>query len=163
MTVRSVRIFKSVLAAALATAVLSLLFTLKAQLGLIPRFELIRWLTDIGHSGFGTPDGARAVGWTAHAAIGTLLWGGIFGMFYERCPGTSDLEKGLAIGIAAWLAMMVVLMPFTCGGPFGINIGLGATLMPLIFCLVYGAVLGLAYAALQLESPLKIQSRRPSI
>ncbi len=43
---------------------------------------------------------------------------------------------------AAWLLMMVIVMPLAGAGLFGVHIGLIAPILTLVLHLVYGTVLG---------------------
>lgn len=123
-----------------ATGILSVLMLGKAALGIMPDFDVVAMLSAM----LGFP-GVRLVGWVAHFAIGTVLWGILFVMLLPHLPGGSYTLKGLAFGIAAWAAMMVAVMPMAKAGPFGLNFGLLAPAMMLMLHLVFGAALGAAY------------------
>lgn len=56
--------------------------------------------------------------------------------------------KGTLVGVAAWLVMMVVVMPMAGAGFFALNIGLMATIMTLVVHVIFGAVLGGTFGAL---------------
>jgi len=85
------------------------------------------------------------VGWIAHFIIGTLAWGGAFAFLYDVIPGGSATLKGIVFGVAAWLGMMIVVMPMVGAGFFGMNLGLTAPVMTLALHIIYGAVLGKVY------------------
>jgi len=51
-------------------------------------------------------------------------------------------------GTAAWLLMMIIVMPMAGAGLFGLGIGIGAPIATLVLHWVYGAVLGLTFSSL---------------
>jgi len=79
--------------------------------------------------------------------IGTLAWGGGFAILYSAIPGNTAVIKGIVFGIAAWLGMMIVIMPMAGAGLFGMSFGIMAPVMTLVLHLIFGAVLGKVYAA----------------
>ncbi len=123
-----------------ATGILSVLMLAKGPLGIMPDFDVIALLSAM----LGRPD-AFLVGWIAHFAIGTVLWGVLFVMLLPYLPGSSYVLKGVVFGVAAWTAMMAAVMPMAKAGPFGLNFGLMAPAMMLMLHLVFGAALGAAY------------------
>ncbi|SDW12343.1 DUF6789 family protein [Allgaiera indica] len=125
----------------IATVVLSALMVAKAMMGLMPALDVIHMLSRM----MGAP---AFMGWVAHFAIGTIAWGGAFALTYERIPGNSLVVKGIAFGIAAWFAMMVLVMPMAGAGLFGLSLGVAAPVMTLLLHIVYGAVLGAAFGFL---------------
>ena len=87
-----------------ATVVLSLMMVAKGMMGVMPELDVIAMLSAM--------IGASALmGWMGHFMIGTLAWGGGFVVLYGLIPGSTDLVKGLVFGFAAWLGMMMVVMP----------------------------------------------------
>lgn len=88
------------------------------------------------------------VGWLAHFAIGSLLWGLLFAAMYCVLPGRNSLLKGLAFGVLAWAAMMLLFFPVVGVGFFGVAIGWPAALATLAAHCLYGGVLGTSYGAL---------------
>jgi len=121
-----------------ATVVLSVLMVAKGMMGLIPELDVAAMLAKM----MGAP---LIVGWIAHFIIGTLAWGGAFAFLYDVIPGGSATLKGIAFGVAAWLGMMIVVMPMVGAGFFGMNLGLTAPVMTLALHIIYGAVLGKVY------------------
>jgi hypothetical protein len=92
--------------------------------------------------------GASAlVGWMAHFMIGTLAWGGGFAVLYRLIPGSGAVTTGILFGIAAWLGMMVMVMPMAGAGLFGMAFGVMAPMMTLVLHIVFGAVPGAVYLA----------------
>ncbi len=136
-------IAKGVIAGFAATAVVSILFLMKAAMGLMPELNIIAMLSAM-------MGGALIVGWIAHFVIGAVIWGGLFASLEPHIPGGSLWLKGIIFGIAAWLLMMVAVMPMAGAGSFGSNFGMVAPVMTLMVHVIFGAVLGGVYAAIQI-------------
>jgi len=128
------------LAGFIATAVLSVMLVAKGMMGVMPELDVVVMLSLM----MGAP---IIVGWLAHFMIGTLAWGGGFAVFYGAIPGSSAIFKGIVFGVAAWLAMMVMVMPMAGAGFFGMNFGIMAPIMTLALHIIFGAVLGAVYGA----------------
>ncbi|MEF2548461.1 DUF6789 family protein [Aurantimonas sp. E1-2-R+4] len=128
------------LAGFIATAVLSVMMVAKGIMGVMPELDVAAMLSMM----MGAP---VIVGWLAHFMIGTLAWGGGFAILYEVVPGGSAVVKGIVFGVAAWLAMMIMVMPIAGAGVFGMNFGILAPMMTLVLHIVFGAVLGGVYGA----------------
>jgi hypothetical protein len=126
------------LAGFIATVVLSLLMMGKAMMGVMPELDVIAMLSGM----MGMP---AAMGWIAHFMIGTIAWGGGFALLYSALPGGSAIVKGIVFGIAAWLMMMIVVMPMAGAGMFGMNFGMMAPMMTLVLHIIFGAVLGAVF------------------
>jgi len=139
-----VNVPKGILAGFIATIALSVLMVLKATMGMMPQMNAIRMLAGMAHGILGMP-ASPIVGWIIHFIIGTLIWGILFAVLIERIPGQSATAKGLVFGTAAWVLMMVVIMPMAGAGLFGLHLGIGAPIATLILHWVYGAVLGAVY------------------
>lgn len=136
MTIRN-----GLIAGFVATVVLSVLFVMKAMMGVMPQMDVIAMLA--GMMGMGA-----AMGWVGHFAIGTVAWGGLFAIANDAIPGGSQIGKGLVFGIAAWLAMMLLVMPMAGAGLFGASFGMMGAVMPLVLHIIFGVVLGGTYGAL---------------
>lgn len=130
-----------------ATIALSILMVLKAMMGMMPAMNAIAMLTRMSHGILGTP-ATPLIGWILHFLIGVVLWGGLFAWLHDRIPGRTDVMRGLVFGTAAWLLMMIVVMPMAGAGLFGLVIGIGAPIATLVLHWVYGAALGLAFSSL---------------
>tara|TARA_R110000787_G_scaffold62513_1_gene141328 strand:+ start:44 stop:478 length:435 start_codon:yes stop_codon:yes gene_type:complete len=128
------------LAGFIATAVLSVLMVAKAMMGVMPELDVAAMLAVM----MGAP---LVVGWLAHFMIGTLAWGGGFAVLYGMIPGSSAITKGIVFGVAAWLGMMIAVMPMAGAGFFGMSFGIVAPVMTLVLHIVFGAVLGAVYGA----------------
>jgi hypothetical protein len=59
-----------------------------------------------------------------------------------------NIAKGINFGIAAWVMMMLVIMPMAGVGLFGLKMGMMAPVMTLMLHVIFGAVLGSVYAKL---------------
>lgn len=141
------RIVKGIYAGFIATLALSALMVVKAAMGMMPQMNAIKMLTGMAHGMLATPL-TPVVGWLLHFIIGSLLWGVLFSLLFERLPSQSALIKGLTFGTAAWVLMMILVMPMAGAGLFGLHLGLGAPIATLVLHWVYGAVLGAAYGKL---------------
>ena len=140
-------LYKGVIAGFIATIALSVLMVLKGMMGMMPQMNAIKMLTTMAHGFMGTPM-TPVVGWLLHFIIGSILWGILFALLFERIPGSSAPVKGLVFATAAWLVMMIVVMPIAGAGLFGLHIGLGAPVATLVLHWVFGAVLGAVYGKL---------------
>ncbi len=137
---------KGMVAGCAATAVLSALMAMKSTMGIMPELDVIKMLSSMM--------GAPAIsGWAAHFAIGTVLWGGMFAAFNSLIPGSAQIVKGIVFGLAAWLMMMVAVMPMAGQGLFGLNLGAMAPVMTAMLHVIFGAVMGLVYAQLAYARP----------
>lgn len=123
-----------------ATVVLSAMMVAKSMMGVMPELDVI-------HMQSGMMGAPAVLGWLAHFMIGTLAWGGGFAVLYGLIPGSGAVAKGIVFGIAAWLGMMVMVMPMAGAGLFGMAFGIMAPMMTLILHIVFGAVLGAVYQA----------------
>ena len=125
----------------IGTVVLSAMMLVKAMMGLMPQLDVVAMLSAM----MGAP---IALGWLAHFMIGTLAWGGAFALFYDRIPGGSAPIKGVVFGVAAWLAMMLFVLPMAGAGLFGLALGMMAPVMTLVLHIIFGLVLGATFQIL---------------
>ncbi len=124
-----------------ATVVLSVLMVAKGMMGVMPELDVAAMLAAM----IGAP---IIVGWIGHFIIGTVAWGGGFAVLYDMIPGGNAVMKGIVFGIAAWLGMMIVVLPLAGAGFFGMSLGMMAPVMTLVLHIIFGAVLGKVYTAL---------------
>jgi hypothetical protein len=137
-------LFSGFAAGLVATVFLSALMVAQSMMGVMPALDVIAMLSAmIGASAL--------VGWLAHFMIGTLAWGGGFARLYQVTPGNGAIAKGVAIGLAAWAGMMLMVMPMVGAGFFGLAMGLMAPMMTLVLHIAFGAVLGATFQALASE------------
>lgn len=135
------KITAGLVAGFVATIVLSAMMIAKGMMGVMPELDIIAMLSAM----MGAP---AAMGWIGHFMIGTVAWGGGFALLYALIPGGSALVKGIVFGIAAWLGMMIMVMPMAGAGLFGMAFGIMAPMMTLVLHIIYGAVLGAVYRML---------------
>ncbi len=135
-----------ILAGLAATIVLSLLMLAKGMMGVMPELDVIAMLGNM--IGEMTGMGGPVVGWVMHFMIGALIYGALFAALNDKLPGENQIVKGMVFGVAAWLVMMVAIMPMAGAGVFGMNFGMMAPVMTLMLHLIYGAVLGYTYKRL---------------
>jgi hypothetical protein len=90
---------------------------------------------------------APATGWLFHFFVGTLLWGGLFGVVHDYLFGPSWL-RGVTFAAIAWLVVMVTVMPAADMGLFGLAIDFMVPLVIALFHLFYGLLLGAIYGKL---------------
>ena len=134
-----------------ATLALSAIMVMKTSMGLMPDLNPIQMLEQMMHSRLGLP-ATPIMGWIMHFAIGTVLWGGIFSMIISFIPGKSFVAKGIIFATGAWLLMMLIPMPMSGAGLFGINIGPMAPVMTLVLHWIWGIVLGATFKKLDRSS-----------
>lgn len=135
---------KGVAAGFVATLVLSLVMVAARALGMVPQLDLIQLIS----AAAGVP-GATGTGWVLHFLIGTLAWGVLFVYLRPLMPGDSRVVQGLSFSVLAWVLMMIAFMPAAGAGLFGQSIGgLLIPVVTFVMHLIYGAVLGVVFAAL---------------
>lgn len=138
---------KGMIAGLVATAVLSMIMVAKGMMGLMPELNVIAMLSNMMGS-------VPIMGWAAHFMIGVIVWGVGFATLFKMIPGSSSVSKGIAFGIAAWLMMMLAIMPMAGAGVFGLKMGMIAPVMTLMLHAIFGAVLGLVYGRLGGSTPV---------
>lgn len=132
----------------IATVVLSAMMVIKGMMGLMPELDVAAMI--------GMMMGASVtVGWIVHFMIGTIAWGGGFALLYDQIPGGNAAVKGIVFGVAAWLGMMILVMPMAGAGLFGMSLGIMAPIMTLVLHILFGAVLGGVYGLLLQRGTLK--------
>ncbi|SNT35097.1 DUF6789 family protein [Antarctobacter heliothermus] len=135
------KITAGLVAGFVTTVVLSAIMLAKGMMGVMPELDVIAMLSAMMGA-------SPAMGWLGHFMIGTLIWGGGFVLLYGVIPGGTAMVKGILFGIAAWLGMMIMVMPMAGAGLFGMAYGIMAPLMTLVLHIVYGAVLGIVFRRL---------------
>lgn len=76
------------------------------------------------------------------AALAHLGYGGSWGGVLARATRPVTVWKGLGLGVALWIVMQVLVLPFLGWGFFGTSVTLEIAVATLVLHLVYGAVLG---------------------
>lgn len=136
-----------VVAGLIATAVLSALMLLKGMMGVMPDLDVIAMLSGMMGAG-------AAMGWIGHFMIGAV-YGLIFAQVFAVTDTGAAIVRGVGLGVAGWLVMMIVLMPMAGGGLFGLSMpsGMMVPVATLMLYVIFGGVLGAAYAALRSRAP----------
>ncbi len=96
---------------------------------------------------FGMP-GNMAAGWAIHLVMGTFVLGSLFSVLYPRLPTATPITKGIVFAVAAWVAMMLVITVSGDNRTFTGSSGFGTIGWMLALHMVFGGVLGNAYARL---------------
>ena len=130
----------AVLASLVATVVLSAMMLIKAKMGVMPELNIIQMLAGMMGAG-------AVVGWLMHFMVG-IGYGIAFSQINQLLPSKNIVVKGILIGIAGWLVMMIALMPMMGVGMFGMKMGIMAPMMTLILHIIFGATLGFVYSKL---------------
>jgi hypothetical protein len=132
-----------IIAGLIATAILSLLMLLKGVMGLMPDLDVIGMIDGMMGAGL-------AMGWGAHFVI-AALYGLVFAFVFGNIETSSAVTRGIVLGLAGWLFMMVVLLPMAGGGLFGAAMpsGMMVPVATLMLHAIFGAALGASYAALR--------------
>ena len=129
---------RGIIAALVATIVLTVLMLLKGMMGMMPELNVAAMLGD-------QMGGSIAMGWVAHFVIGVIIYGLVFANLRGVLPGGSNLVKGIVLAIIGWLIMMIVLMPMMGAGMFAMSMGMMAAVATLVLHIIFGLVLGLTY------------------
>jgi hypothetical protein len=80
--------------------------------------------------------------------IGIIGWGVGFAAVFRILPGGSSVTKGVGFAVAAWLMMMLIVMPMAGAGLFGLDMGMMAPAMTLMLHAIFGVVLGFVFGRL---------------
>jgi len=132
-----------IVAGLIATIVLSALMLLKGMMGMMPDLDVIAMIA-------GMMGASALIGWIAHFMIGA-----IYGLVFSQVAGHgttgATVARGVGLGIAGWLVMMIVLMPMTGGGVFGMAMpsGMMVPVATLMLHVIFGAVLGFSFERLR--------------
>lgn len=131
------------IAAFIATIVLSALMILKGKLGLLPDMNVIHMLAS--HMG-----GNPIMGWVAHFTIGTVFYGLIYVLLFSDQHWGNHVLRAMLMATLGWLVMMLAIMPLMGAGLFGLGLpsGIKIPIATLMLHLIFGAVLGTMYGTL---------------
>ena len=75
-------------------------------------------------------------------AASHLAYGGFWGGVVASLTSPVTVKKGLSLGIALWLGMQIVVLPFLGWGVFGLGVTPAIAVATLVLHLVYGATYG---------------------
>ncbi|ORE94461.1 DUF6789 family protein [Acuticoccus yangtzensis] len=135
---------RAIFAALIATAVASALIFMNGQALDLPQVPLLADISSF-NTRIGMPSGTEGV-WASHVILGILVYGVIFALIQPILPG-NGLVEGISFGILTWLVMMVVFAPLVGHELFMTDLDGRVMGMLAGLNLVYGAVLGVGYAA----------------
>lgn len=138
---------RGIIAGFIATVVLTVLMLVKEMMGLMPELNVISMLSTMANAKMGMP-GTPMVGYLLHFVIGAIVFGVLFHVLNGSLPGGNQIMKGIVFGVAAWLLMMLLVMPMAGAGMFGMSMGMMAPVMTLMLHVIFGAVLGFSYSKL---------------
>lgn len=141
-------IARSIIAAFVATVVISMVMVLRLAAGIGAEFNPVEIINLSAGALLGTPHSAL-LAWVFHFLIGTVIWGAVFAVVHDHLPGPNPLRQGAAFGVLAWLAVMVTVYPLAGSGFFALGFGPMAPLMALVTHLIFGAVLGATHGWLR--------------
>lgn len=132
-----------IIAGFLATVVMSLLLMLKSVMGIMPDLDIIAMLSSMMND-------SRALAWIAHIMVGSIGYGIAMAILAGTDRSKNFTMIGLGIGTVGWLMMMVIIMPMMGNGLFGLSMpsGVMVPIATLVLHLIFGGVLGTAYAKL---------------
>lgn len=147
INISSSKIVKGLIAGFVATVVLTILMMMKKTLGVMPELDPVHMLSEMAAQNMGMEPNIM-IGWIMHFMIGSVAWGGTFIVLNNVLPGTSQIAKGISLGIVAWFMMMIGPMPMSGAGLFGLNMGILAPVMTFMLHIVFGVVLGAVFIRL---------------
>lgn len=140
------KIGSGLLAAFVATMLMAVILSIKSAIGVFPAVDIVLLLTTMAATHLGTPE-HMAIGWAVHFFVGVLIWGPVFSILEPRLPGSDFWKRGIVFGVGAWLAMMIVVMPLSGAGIFGLETSIGVPIIALLMHIVFGALLGGIYGS----------------
>ena len=124
----------------------SLLVLVHGKRGPLPEFNpnddiqrSLSWLTGTEmHPG---------VAWLLMFVNGAVIWGFVFGQAYRFLPGKKPWQKGVLLGVCAWVVMGLVFFPLVDRGIFAVKLGLGMApaILLLVMLLAYSVTMSLVY------------------
>jgi len=139
---------RGVVAGFIASLVLAGIFLVKSTYGVMPEVNVFRLLVNLGGGNL-SPISA----WADHFIVGTLIWGLLFGTAAPLTLRPAPWQKGIILGVFAWLMMMMTFMPLAGSGFLGVKVGSTVPVGMLALHLVFGVVLGGTYGMLEALFP----------
>jgi hypothetical protein len=136
-------ILRGIAAGFVATSVLSLMMLSK---GLIPQLDPVIVLDTIAREVFTNIHlPVPLAGWMWHFLIGSVWWGGCFGIMEPILPGRRGWIRGLYYGLVLGLIVAWAISPLVGAGAFGMQLTPMKPVVTLIQHIVYGVVLALVF------------------
>lgn len=133
----------SIFAGFIASAVMTIFVLINNYFGVVSEVNFVDLINKINASYFHMPDTSWSE-WLIHFIVGSVIYGGIFGLLTPKMTG-SNVLNGIIIGIAAWLVMMLVVLPLTGMGVLEPWLSGGTRVASLVFHGIYGVFLGISY------------------
>jgi len=153
MSINTHQIVKGMIAGLVATIVLTMLMVMKKTMGVMPELDPVHMMSEMAAQKMGGEPNIM-IGWVMHFMIGSFVWGGAFALLNQVLPGASQIAKGISLGMAAWIMMMVGPMPISGAGLFGLKMGMMTPVMTFMLHIVFGVVLGAVFTKLgNVEEP----------
>jgi len=139
---------KGIVAGIVGSIVLAALLWFKDIIGLVPDLSLIAAFMKLA--------GVISVmyGWVIFFVINALIVGAVFAALdahLERPEGAEEVVRGALFGVGLWFLTMILLMPMTPAGVFGLHYGILAPIVMFVFQVIQGLVMGGVYGALRPE------------
>jgi hypothetical protein len=136
------RVKKGLVAAVAAMVVVSILEVINMMAG--------PWFTPFPHilSYMMGMENNVAAGWIAHIVVGTVVLGSLFGIVYPKLPTDLPATKGIAFAVAAFAALIVVILLFGNPSVFSGSDGFMTVAWLLISNAIFGFVMGSVYGRL---------------
>jgi hypothetical protein len=147
MNINTSNIIKGIIAGFVATIVLTLFMMMKKTMGVMPELDPVHMMSVMVAQNMGIEPNI-IIGWVLHFGIGSVSWGVGFVILNNVLPGSGQIAKGVSMGIAAWLLMMIGPMPMSGAGLFGLSMGVMAPILTLLLHLVFGVALGFTFKKL---------------
>lgn len=131
---------KGIIAGLVATVVLSVLMIMKGKMGLMTDVNVIAMLAS-------KMGGNSMMAWVAHFMIGMIGYGIAYVVIFSKLPFPSVILRGIALGVAGWAMMMIVVMPMMGAGLLGMKLasGMMVPVATLMLHVIFGAVLGFVH------------------
>jgi hypothetical protein len=142
----------AVLAGFVASVAMVLAFALAFLVALVlqglPVPLLAAWFHGLTNNALLDIAGPNLYAATAVFFGGGLLWAVLYGLVFESRLRGTPWERGVLFALIPWLFSLAIFLPLVGGGLLGLDLGAGPlpVLGNLILHLVYGAVLGTAWA-----------------
>jgi hypothetical protein len=152
----------ALLAGFVATVVMLLAFAVAfgtaLLLGRVPLPVVSDWFRGLTNNPLIDTAGPNLYAATAIFFLGGVLWALLYGVIFEPRMHGAGWRRGVQFAMIPWLISLVVVLPIVGGGVLGMSLGAGPlpVLGNLILHVVYGAILGGAYAAAEsvMDQPL---------
>ncbi len=137
-------IYKGIFSGLVAALVLAAGMHLASQIAILQPLDFVTILGNLTKTG---PIG----GFILHCLIG-MVWGGAFAYLDPDLPGDNLRQRGVVFALAASALMLVVFLPATGAGFFGMKIGALMPLYVMMAHVAFGIIMGGFYAWLFVQA-----------